>query len=108
MAQTVELAVFERRTAIYNAICDLHGVQADSSIAWTAMQQLFPDITRDEFLRAAKTFSRVAPLVCAHAEEGELFTPEVESQIDAIVAATRAARRSWSTSSSEGEGDGRR
>jgi len=49
---------------------------------------MFPDITKAEFLQAAKTFSRVSSIICAHAEEGDLiFTHEIEDEIDAVVAA---------------------
>ena len=83
----------QRRAAIYNAVCDLHarnleGYRIDSAAAWQYMQRMFPDITKAEFLQAAKTFSRVSSIICAHAEEGDLiFTHEIEDEIDAVVAA---------------------
>ena len=51
---------FQRRTAIYNAVCDLHarsleGNRIDSAAAWLQIQRVFPDITKTEFLQAAQT-----------------------------------------------------
>ena len=81
-----QLTTFERRTAIYNAVCDLQGEQVDSATALASIRQSFPDVTDEEFMRAAEAFSRVSSILYARTKAGEdIFTPEVRREVDAIV-----------------------
>jgi hypothetical protein len=85
------LTTFERRTVIYNVVCDIQGecalgAQIDTATARTKIRQLIPDLTNEEFGRALKTFYRVSSVMRARAEQGDdVFTPEVKAEIDAII-----------------------